>query len=281
MPLVRYARFDQRIIDIIKEALNFLKFRIRQYGKSRKKTVDSFYHPVINSEINKELGRIEEFNFFLDVQAKRFTIEMEESVFQSRMDVIRSALEIYLEKTKEAKTKSDLRGTEFDSKIEEIERALNTDAVKKGRPDLYDKYCGSVRSRKKVEVFLSYSDKDKALAGKLSAFLEENELDVFLAHEKIEISKEWRSEIIKHLESSDVLLALLTPNFGRSAWANQEVGYVMRRTVPVVPIIVGKVDIKRLGFLEGIQGIPIKRENPEQYFERILDTIMMRTSVTT
>lgn len=281
MPIVRYHRFEQWMVDIIKEALEFLKSRIRQYGKRRRETVDNFYHPLVNSEINKEIDRIQEFDFFLDVQAKRFVIEMEESVFLRRMDVIRSALEIFLRGTKEARAKSGVTGAEFDSKIQEIERALNTDAVKKGKVGLYNKYCESVSSRERVEVFLSYSHNDKALAGKLSAFLEERGIDVFLAHEDIEISEEWRREIFSHLESCDVLLALLTPDFEGSAWANQEVGFVMRRMVPVVPIIVGKVDIKRFGFLEGIQGFPIKGENPEQYFERILGTIMMRTRVTT
>ena len=276
MPLVQYAPFDQRMVAIIKEALSFLKFRIRQYGKSRKETVDSFYHPVINSEINKELGRIEEYDFFLDAQATRFQIEMEESVFQGHMDVIRSALEIYLGKTKEAKVKSGVTGTEFDLKIQEVERALNTEAVKKGRVDLYDKYCESVRSRERVEVFLSHSHNDKALAGKLSAFLGESEIDVFLAHENIEISTKWRSEILKHLESCDVLLALLTQNFERSSWANQEVGYVMKRIVPVVPLFFGKANLKRFGFLEAFQGISMIEESPEQSFEEILRAIQTR-----
>ncbi len=281
MPIVRYYGFDQRSINIIKEALEFLKSRVRQYGESRKKTVDSVYHSLIDSEIEKEIDRIEECDFFLDVQAKRFRIEMEESVFLRRMDMIRSALEIFLRETKEAKAKSSVTGTGIDSRIQEIERTLKMDAIRKGKPDLYDKYCESVRSRQGVEVFLSYSHNDRVLAGKLSTFLEKSEIDVFLAHEDIEVSKEWRKEIFKHLESCDVLLALLTANFEGSAWANQEVGYAMKRTVPVVPLIVGKANIKRLGFLEAFQGIRVKKENPEQSFEEISSIIKMRASVTT
>lgn len=280
MPTVRYHRFEKWMIDIIKEALEFLKSRIRLYGERRKETVDRFYHPLVDSEIDKEIDRIEGFDFFLDVQAKRFVFEMEESLFLKHMDVIKSALEIFLIETKKARAKSGVTGTEFDAKIQEIERALNTDAVKKGRPDLYDEYCEFVRSPKGVKVFLSYSHNDRTLAGKLSAFLEESQMDVFLAHEDIEISKEWRSEILKHLESCGVLLALLTPNFKGSAWANQEVGYVMRRMVPIVPVIVGEVDVKRFGFLEGIQGIHAKGQKLERYFERILGTIKTRIGVT-
>lgn len=153
-----------------------------------------------------------------------------------------------------AKAKSSITGTEFDSKIQEIERVLKMDAVRKGKPDLYDKYCESARSHRGVEVFFSYSHNDRVLASKLNAFLEESEIDVFLAHEDIEISKEWRKEIFKHLESCDVLLALVTSNFEGSTWANQEVGYATKRTVPVVPLIIGKTDIKRFGFLEALLG---------------------------
>ena len=278
MPTVRYHRFEQRMIDTIKEALHFLKSRIRQYGENKKKNVDDFYHPVIDSEIEKEIDKIEELYYFLDVEAKRFVIEMEESVFQGHMDVIRSALEIYLRETKSAKSKSSLIGTEFDSKIQEITRVLSTKAVKTGRADLYDKYGESVRSRERVEVFLSYSHNDRALAGKLAAFLREREIDVFLAHENIEISKEWRNEIFKHLRSCDVLLALLTPDFEGSVWTNQEAGYILGRMEKVVPLIVGETDIKRFGFLEAFQGILIKEKSPEQSFKEILNTIVRHTT---
>ena len=259
------------MIDTIKEALGFLESRIRVYGENRKKTVDVFYHPVIDSEIEKEIDRIKEFDFFLDVQAKRFVIEMEESVFQRRMDVIRSALEIYLRETQEAKAKSGLAG--FDSKIQEITRVLSTDAVKRGRSDLFDKYGEPVRSPERVAVFLSYSHNDRELAGKLAVFLRGREIDVFLAHEDIEISKEWRDEILKRLGSCSVLLALLTPSFEESVWANQEAGYVLGRMGRIVPLIVGETEIKRFGFLEALQGIPIKEESPEQSFEEILSTL--------
>jgi len=168
------------------------------------------------------------------------------------MDVIRSALELYLREIKEAKAKSSLTG--FDSKIQEITRVLSTDAVKRGRTDLYDKYGESVRSRERVEVFLSYSHNDKVLAGKLAAFLRECEIDVFLAHEDIAISKEWRDEILRPLGSCTVLLALLTPSFEESVWANQEAGYMLVRMEKVVPLIVGETDIKRFGFWRHCRG---------------------------
>jgi len=269
------------MIDTIKEALGFLESRIRQYGENRKKDVDNFYYPVIDSEIEKEIDEIKGLDIFLDVQAKRFVIEMEESVLRSRMDVIRSALEIYLRETKEAKAKSSISGSGFDSKIQEITRVLSTDVVKIGRPDLYDKYSGSMRSPERVEVFLSYSHNDRKLAGKLAAFLKKREIDVFLAHEDIEISKEWRDEILKHLGSCTVLLALLTPSFEESVWTSQEAGYVIGRMEKVVPLIVGETDIKRFGFLEALQGIPIKEEDPEQSFEEILRTITKPTRTTT
>lgn len=54
--------------------------------------------------------------------------------------------------------------------------------MKRGRTDLYDRCGESACSHERIEVFLSYSANDRALAGKLAAFLREREIDVFLAH---------------------------------------------------------------------------------------------------
>ena len=127
--------------------------------------------------------------------------------------------------------------------------------------------------REKKEVFFSYSHKDRVLAGKIAALLKEKGIVVFLAHENIEVSEEWRKEIFKHLESDRVLLALLTPNHEKSVWANQEAGIMHGKGEKVIPLIVGKTEIKKCGFLEALQGIPIKEENLDDSLGEILRAI--------
>ena len=121
---------------------------------------------------------------------------------------------------------------------------------------------------------MSYSTLDKVLAGKIRELLTKEGVEVFLAHHDIAISKEWREEILKHLNSCDALLAVITPNFRKSVWTNQEAGFVIGKGNKVVSLIFKYVDIKKLGFLEAYQGIQTKNENLEENIRKILEVIM-------
>ena len=106
------------------------------------------------------------------------------------------------------------------------------------------------------EIFLSYSHNDRILAHEIKRYLEEIDFACFLAHEEIEVTAVWRDEIRKHLDSCSGLIAIVTQNFAASAWTNQEVGIILGKEKPVVPLIFG--DSTALpAFIEAIQGIPV------------------------
>lgn len=105
------------------------------------------------------------------------------------------------------------------------------------------------------EAFLSYHHEDKARARSVKDQLERIGFAAFLAHEDIEVSAEWRTEIRKHLDSSSGLIAIVTEKFSKSPWADQEVGITIGKGKPVIPLIFGPSDLLA-GFLETIQGIP-------------------------
>ena len=63
----------------------------------------------------------------------------------------------------------------------------------------------------------------------------------FVAHEDIKPLKKWREEIEKALKSMDLLLALLTEDFRKSKWTDQEVGVAIGREVRVMPVRMGKI----------------------------------------
>lgn len=135
---------------------------------------------------------------------------------------------------------------------------LSLESLKDRKDNLFDKYYApsiSKKEGKKVEVFLGYSHSDRVLAGKVAELLREKGIDVFLAHENIEISEEWRGEIVKHLTSSALLVALLAPDFEKSIWTNQETGFMLGRGAKIIPLIVGETDIKNFGFVKALQGI--------------------------
>jgi len=266
-----YGGFYPETIKAILEALYFVKEKIVEYGTEKKTAVDKAHHDVIDKEIGKEVEIIEEVETFFKEKAGGGIYDMDAKSHEASMDIVRSALEIYLRDTMETKAKSGLTG--FDAKIQEIRRITSLEGLKDKKTGLYDKYYKAPipsPEGKKVEVFFSYSHEDKVLAGTIANLLTNRGIDVFLAHEDIEVSEEWREEIFKHLESCTVLLALLTPNFEKSVWANQEVGHMRGKRGKVIPLIVGETDIKKFGFLEALQGITVKEENLDDCVKRIL-----------
>jgi hypothetical protein len=112
-----------------------------------------------------------------------------------------------------------------------------------------------------LKIFLSYSSLDKKLAGIIKHHLQEYELDVFLAHEDIEPSTKWLARIKKELASMNVFLPLVTKNFAKSDWTDQETGYALARGVSIIPL---KTDIDPYGFAGRIQALSIDESVPEQ-----------------
>jgi hypothetical protein len=104
-----------------------------------------------------------------------------------------------------------------------------------------------------VKVFLSYSVEDKKIAGQIKRFLERFEMEVFLAHEDIEPSREWEEVIIEQLKACDVFIPILTENFVSSQWTDQETGFALSRQIPIIPINVG---VKPYGFISKYQAFP-------------------------
>lgn len=110
------------------------------------------------------------------------------------------------------------------------------------------------------EAFLSYAHEDKARAGRVKQILEENGVTAFLAHETLEVSTEWRAEILRHLETSSALVALVTNNFAKSMWANQEVGVAFARRLVLIPLMFDRTSELK-GFLEMFQGVHVTEDD--------------------
>lgn len=269
-----YMGFFSEHIETIVEVLSFVKSMVKKYWTEKKLAVGEAHRDVVDKRIGKEIEMIEQVETFFTKKAGSM-YHMRAKTHETLMDTVRSALEIYLRDTLEAKAKTGL--SEFDAKIEEIRRLTRLEGLKNRKTDIYDKYYKALISSPeggKFEVFLSYSHDDRVLAGEIAELLTGRGINVFLAHEDIEISEEWREEIFKHLESCSVLLALLTPNFEKSIWANQEVGYMQGKKGRVIPLIVRKADIKKFGFLEALQGITVKDGNLDNCAMEILRTIL-------
>jgi len=69
----------------------------------------------------------------------------------------------------------------------------------------------------------------------------------------IEPSREWEDEIESALGTADAIAALLTPEFVRSSWCDQEIGYCLARGIPVVPLLHGSMPHGFIGKFQGLR----------------------------
>jgi len=103
-------------------------------------------------------------------------------------------------------------------------------------------------------LFLSHVSSFKAKTAALQKALFAYGIHAFVAHEDIEPTKEWQTEIEKALFSMDALAAILTSDFHGSRWTDQEVGTAIGRNVLVIPVRKGIDPYGLMGKYQGLQG---------------------------
>ncbi len=128
--------------------------------------------------------------------------------------------------------------------------------------------------KKTIEVFISYSSKDTVLKDELEthlSILKEQNLISCWHDSKIKPGVEWERKIDEHLQSADIILLLVSPNFLASEHCKSEVNEAINRresdNIHVIPIIIRPSDWKhtKLARLQAIPrtGIPIT-SNPDR-----------------
>jgi hypothetical protein len=92
-------------------------------------------------------------------------------------------------------------------------------------------------SKSPILAFLSYSSEDKILAGEIKEVLESYwNFSIFLAHEDLDPGVEWESEILRNLHNCEVFMPLITVNFSKSHWTDQESGIAFSKGKIILPI---------------------------------------------
>jgi replicative DNA helicase len=115
----------------------------------------------------------------------------------------------------------------------------------------------------KAKIFFSYSHKDENLREQLNthlSILKRNELIEEWHDRKITPGQDWRSEIDKHLDDSDIVILLISPDFIASeyCYANELSRAIERHEANqsiVIPIIVRPVNWSNAPFAK-IQALP-------------------------
>ncbi len=121
----------------------------------------------------------------------------------------------------------------------------------------------SVQPHQAIEVFYSYAHEDEKLRNELEkhlTLLKREGVIIGWHDRKIGAGKEWQNEIDTHLDSSHIILLLISPNFIASDYCwDVEVKRAMERheakQARVIPVILDFVDWKTAPFGK-LQALP-------------------------
>ncbi|HMJ34823.1 MAG TPA: toll/interleukin-1 receptor domain-containing protein [Baekduia sp.] len=105
-----------------------------------------------------------------------------------------------------------------------------------------------------LRVFVSHTTANKEVAGKLRDWMARVGIECFVAHTDIEPTREWQDVIESALRTCHVVVALLTDDFSKSRWCDQEVGFAVGRGILIVPVRLG---VDPYGFIGKVQGLTL------------------------
>lgn len=103
-----------------------------------------------------------------------------------------------------------------------------------------------------IKGFLSHSDKDKKIAVDLKEKLQGYGIDLFLAHVDLKGGDEWVTKLFTEVKNCDLFLVLLSENYHKSNFTDQETGIALSIPKPILPICIDKT--RPYGFIERYQG---------------------------
>src|ERR1017187_3416876 len=116
-------------------------------------------------------------------------------------------------------------------------------------------------------MFLSHKSEVKKETAILKDALRLFGIAAFVAHEDIHPTKEWQDEIENALATMDGFVALITSSFHESDWTDQEVGYALARSVPIIAV---RLERDPYGFLAKFQALTANWESAPEGIVKLL-----------
>lgn len=125
-----------------------------------------------------------------------------------------------------------------------------------------------------LRVFISYSSEDFEEANRIYKIFKEADISCFYANEEIKVGEKWNDRIFEELISADIFIFLISENFKKSFWCNQEssIGYLKFELDDsiIIPLLLDNV--KPYGILYNIQGKPLKNFRTIEDFAELIDS---------
>ena len=119
-------------------------------------------------------------------------------------------------------------------------------------------------------LFLSHLADHKVEASQFKNQMNAYGVSCFVAHEDIDPTSLWQTEIEKALFSMHSLVALLREGFNASKWTDQELGVAFGRQVPIIPIRLGVDPYGLIGKYQAMNG---SNKAPTALAEEVYDLL--------
>ncbi|HLZ02168.1 MAG TPA: toll/interleukin-1 receptor domain-containing protein [Bradyrhizobium sp.] len=85
-------------------------------------------------------------------------------------------------------------------------------------------------------AFMSYQTDDRHVAATVAQLLGKLGVHCFMAHEHIEVSVQWRDEILRQIGLADLFVPILSQRYYASIWCKQESGIAAFRRMTIIPL---------------------------------------------
>lgn len=154
---------------------------------------------------------------------------------------------------------SNLENSGSDEALLELERYLDPTDGQPSAPASAGP--GPWKGENTFRLFISHTHPNAPFASEMKKYLERCLIESFVAHNDIEPSQKWMRVIESALLTCHAAIALVTPDFRESRWCDQEVGFLLARSLPVVPLMRGP---DPHGFLGEVQGIKLRDSTSAQ-----------------
>jgi hypothetical protein len=109
------------------------------------------------------------------------------------------------------------------------------------------------------------------MAAEVKGALKELGITVFVAHDDLRVSEEWKKKILEELEAADIFVPLLSEHFKRSDWAPQELGYAVAKGQLIIPLQIDET--LPFGFISHLQS---KRVSAGSMRDLLIDPLVAR-----
>ncbi len=124
-------------------------------------------------------------------------------------------------------------------------------------------------------AFISYASEDESVAGTISEYLERTGVSCWIAPRDVRLGADYGSEIIEGIESSSVLVLVLSEHANSSEFVKREVERAVTKGKPIFPVRVREVvPSKSLElFISSAEWVDAWQPPIEQYLGRLADSI--------